>query len=80
MKKLSFLFILSILLFSCKPEYTGNPDRFKEGIFSIPAGEGYSETIIKRMDSLHIESYTKYISVTTDSGVFNKEILRTDTL
>ena len=63
-----------------KKEFTGDPDRFKEGVFSIPAGEGYSETIIKRVDSLQIEKYIKYSTISTDSGVFNKETQRIDTL
>lgn len=80
MKKTVLLFFTISLFYSCQPEFNGNPNRFKEGVFSIPAGEGYSETIIERIDSLQIESYLKYVSITTDSGVFEKEILRKDTL
>lgn len=71
---------LVLVLGACEPAFKGNPDRFKYGTFSIPAGEGYSETLIKRVDSLQIESYTKYVSVSTDSGVFEKKVKRIDTL
>lgn len=64
----------------CQSKTEGNPDRFKQGVFSIPAGEGYSETIVKRVDSLQIEEYTKYISISSDSGVYEKPVKRVDTL
>ena len=50
------------------------------GTFEIPAGKGYSKTVLTRIDSLQIEEYTKYSQITTDSGVFQKETKRIDTL
>lgn len=73
-------FILVFLVSACSQKPTGNPERFKQGTFYITAGKGYSETLIKRIDSLQIEEYSKKISVSTDSGVFEKEIKRIDTL
>jgi len=79
--KVLLFFICSIFFFSaCEPEFQGDSDRFKEGVFEIPAGKGYSKTTITRIDSLQIEEYTKFIEISTDSGVFQKEIKRIDTL
>lgn len=80
MKKYFLLISVTILSFACQTEPKGNADRFKLGVFEIPAGKGYSKTIITRVDSLQIEEYTKYVEVSTDSGSFQKEIKRVDTL
>ena len=80
MKKYATLLCLSLILFGCEPELKGNADRFKKGVFEIPAGKGYSKTIITRVDSLQIEEYTKYIEVSSDSGSYQKEVNRIDTL
>ena len=80
MKKLSLILCVSLLFLACKSEPKGDATRFKTGIFEIPAGKGYSKTKITRIDSLHIEEYTKYIEVSTDSGSFQKEEKRIDTL
>ena len=69
-----------LLLNSCKSEPKGDASRFKIGTFEIPAGKGYSKTTITRIDSLHIEEYTKYVEVSTDSGSYQKEEKRLDTL
>lgn len=84
-EKRKFYAVLYLVLFvstfiSCSPKQKGNPERFKRGTFYVPAGENYSETIIKRMDSLQVEEYTKMVSISTDSGMFEKEIKRIDTL
>ena len=50
------------------------------GVFEIPAGKGYSKTIVTRIDSLQIEEYTKFTEISTDSGVFKKENKVIDTL
>lgn len=68
-----------LLFFSCAPSMK-SAERFKEGVFEIPAGEGYEKTIITRIDSLQIEQYTKLISMTTDSGIVEKQQKRIDTL
>ncbi len=75
------LTILILLLFSsCEKENIGSADRFKLGVFEIPAGKGYSKTIVTRIDSLQIEEYTKYAEISTDSGVFQRETKKIDTL
>jgi hypothetical protein len=80
MKKVVYILVLFIAFSACAPEIKGDPDRFREGNFEIPAGDSYSKTEIKRVDSLHIEKYTKYIEVSTDSGSYVKEVPRIDTL
>ena len=74
-----FLFGLSFLL-SCSSSKDNDASRFKTGVFEIPAGKGYSKTIIKRIDSLQIEEYTKFTEISTDSGVYKKESTIIDTL
>ncbi len=54
------LFFIIGFVFSCQTNDI-NPNRFKEGTFIIPAGKGYSETIIFRKDSLQIEHYESKI-------------------
>jgi hypothetical protein len=81
-KQLRFLFLAVniFLIFSCTPEKKGDPKRFVYGTFEIPAGNGYGKTTIIRKDSLQIETYTKKVSISTDSLVSEKEIKHTDTL
>lgn len=80
MKQLFYICILMITMGACTPEIKGDPDRFKSGTFEVPGKEGIvSKTIISRQDSLQIERYTRYIEVSTDSGVFTKEDERIDT-
>ena len=80
MKKLLYFCLLLGCIGSCSPEIKGNPDRFKSGTFEVPGKEGIvSKTIITRQDSLQVEQYTRYIEVSTDSGVFTKEDERIDT-
>ena len=81
--KITTLFsILIIVLFlsSCNSKKTSNAERFKLGVFEIPAGKGYSKTIVTRVDSLQIEEYVKYNEISTDSGVFKRENKIIDTL
>lgn len=80
MKKLAYILLVTLAFAACKPEMTGDPDRFKTGTFEIPEGPGYSKTEIIRVDSLHIEKYVKYVEVSTDSSTYIKEIPRVDTL
>jgi hypothetical protein len=68
------------LLLSCNSDNNNDAERFKLGIFEIPAGKGYSKTTVKRIDSLQIEEYIKYTEISTDSGVFKKENKVIDTL
>ena len=72
----SFLFVL----LSCNTEIKDNSNRFKEGVFEIPAGDGYSKTIITRKDSLQIEEYEKIVSISNDSISGVKRIKHIDTL
>ena len=74
-----FLFGLSFLL-SCSSSKDNDASRCKTGVFEIPAGKGYSKTIVKRIDSLQIEEYTKFTEISTDSGVYKKESTIIDTL
>jgi hypothetical protein len=80
MRKFFLLLIVTIFVFACQTEPTGDPIRFQKGTFEIPAGKGYSKTIIKRIDSLQIEEYSKFIEISSDSGVYQKEVKRIDTL
>ena len=80
MRKLVVLLIVFIALYSCKSEIKDNSDQFKQGVFEIPAGEGYSKTIITRKDSLQIEEYDKIVSVSNDSTSGEKRIKHIDTL
>ena len=74
------LFSLLFVLLSCNTEIKDNSNRFKEGVFEIPAGEGYSKTIITRKDSIQIEEYEKIVSISNDSISGVKRIKHIDTL
>lgn len=78
LKILTITLLLSLL--GCNQGKIIDASRFQVGTFEIPAGKGYSKTILTRVDSLQIEEYTKYSQITTDSGVFQKETKRIDTL
>jgi len=60
MKK-AFAFLVIIGSFYACTSESMNADRFKTGTFEIPAGKGYSKTIITRTDSLQIEQYEQKI-------------------
>jgi hypothetical protein len=76
---LSLLFFLLVLL-SCNSEIKDNSKRFKEGVFEIPAGKGYSKTTITRKDSLQIEEYEKIVNLSNDSITSVKRIKNIDTI
>ena len=76
---LSLLSLLFVLL-SCNSEIKDNSKRFKEGVFEIPAGKGYSKTTITRKDSLQIEEYEKIVNLSNDSITSVKRIKNIDTL
>jgi hypothetical protein len=69
MKKYILLPLLLLALFSCKDKKSTpnsdtfelgtapDADRFKSGVFEIPAGKGYEKSIIIRKDSIQIEKY-----------------------
>lgn len=75
-----FLVLISWFFLSCRTEKKGNPERFKIGVFEIPAGDGYGRTLITRKDSLQIEEYSKKVRISNDSVTFEKEIKHIDTL
>lgn len=72
--------LLLVFIVSCKSEIKDNSDKFKKGVFEIPAGKGYSKTTITRIDSLQIEEYEKIISISNDSASGIKRIKHIDTL
>ena len=72
--------IIVLFLSSCNSKKAKDAERFKLGVFEIPAGKGYSKTIVTRVDSLQVEEYIKYTEISTDSGVFKKESKIIDTL
>ena len=74
------ILIIATVLTSCKSEFNDNSDRFKKGVFEIPAGEGYGKTTITRIDSLQIEEYEKVISIFNDSSSGVKRSKHIDTL
>ncbi|WP_405605169.1 hypothetical protein [Polaribacter sp. Asnod1-A03] len=80
MKKLLGILTIFITLVSCDSEIKDNADRFKQGVFEVPAGKGYSKTIITRIDTLQIEEYEKIVSISTDSTTSEKRIKHIDTL
>ena len=80
MQRTLLLLIISTVCVACEPTIQGNPDRFKTGVFEVPAVNGMSKSRIIRKDSIQIEKYTKLTEVTTDSGVFVKKEQKIDTL
>ncbi|QTD39252.1 hypothetical protein JL193_02220 [Polaribacter batillariae] len=81
LQSLIFIFLASFFILSaCKSEIENNSDKFKKGIFEIPAGQGYGKTIITRIDSLQIEEYDKIISISNDSTSTEKKVKHIDTL
>lgn len=74
------ILIIATVLTSCKSDFNDNSDRFKKGVFEIPAGEGYGKTTITRIDSLQIEEYEKVVSISNDSSSGVKRSKHIDTL
>ncbi|WP_397446823.1 hypothetical protein [Polaribacter sp. R77954] len=54
-----FIILSSILLFfsSCKSEFKDNSDKFKIGVFEIPAGDNFVKETIIRKDTIQISKY-----------------------
>ena len=80
MRKAINILAIFLLFYSCSTDLENNSDRFKKGVFEIPAGKGYSKTIIKRIDSLQIEEYERFVSISNDSNSGVKKIKHIDTL
>ena len=59
---LYLLFILVSLFFlSCKSDLKDNSDKFKIGVFEIPAGKNFVKETIIRKDSIQISKYGNHI-------------------
>jgi hypothetical protein len=61
-KNLEFYFFLTLVLcvysFSaCKSDFKDNSDRFKVGVFEIPAGKDFVKETIIRKDTIQISKY-----------------------
>ena len=74
------LTVYCLLFTACTSELKDNSDKFKKGVFEIPAGKSYCKTTITRIDSLQIEEYDKIISISNDSVSTEKKIKHIDTL
>ena len=57
MRNIFYLFFGILFLVSCKSEFEDNSDRFKEGVFEIPAGDDFVKETIIRKDSIQISKY-----------------------
>ena len=75
-----FSFFFFLIFSSCKSDLKDNSDRFKKGLFEIPAGDGYSKTIITRKDSIQIEEYDKIVSISNETTSGEKKVKHIDTL
>jgi len=76
MKKL-FVFIgVLFLLLACSNNQNYDPQRFKQGVFEIPAGENYGKTRILRKGSLQIEFYENSVDtlIITWKNNFNYDL------
>ncbi len=66
MRKIIFLFLSILLLFSCKEvTIVDNNNQFKTGTFEIPAGKNFVKETIIRIDSLQISKYGNKIDTMT---------------
>ena len=77
---LFYFFTFLLVLSSCQSEIKDKSDRFRKGVFEVPAGTGYSKTTITRINSLQIEEYDKIVSISNDNGTSEKRIKHIDTL
>jgi hypothetical protein len=66
MRKIIFIFLSTLLLFSCKEvAIVDNNNQFKTGTFEIPAGKNFVKETIIRKDSLQISKYGTKIDTMT---------------
>ncbi|MDP5106495.1 MAG: hypothetical protein NWQ31_10045, partial [Polaribacter sp.] len=56
-RRLVFILVGILVLTSCKSEFEDNSDRFKLGVFEIPAGKGFVKETIIRKDSIQISKH-----------------------
>ncbi|NCT09179.1 MAG: hypothetical protein GW772_03740 [Flavobacteriia bacterium] len=45
------------IFYACKSEFKDNSNRFKEGVFEIPAGDNFVKETIIRKDSIQISKH-----------------------
>ncbi|EAQ41292.1 MULTISPECIES: hypothetical protein [unclassified Polaribacter] len=57
MRNLLYFLFGVLLLSSCNSEFKDNSDKFKEGVFEIPAGDNFVKETIIRKDSIQISKY-----------------------
>lgn len=57
MKNIIYLLFGILILTTCKSEFEDNSDKFKEGVFEIPAGDNFVKETIIRKDSIQISKY-----------------------
>ena len=53
--------LFSFLFLSCNAEIKDNSDRFKKGVFEIPAGKSFVKETIIRKDSIQISKHGNHI-------------------
>lgn len=58
---LSIIFIATLIFTSCKSGVEDNSDKFKIGVFEIPAGKDFVKETIIRKDSIQISKYGEHI-------------------
>jgi len=79
--KNSLILIVSLFLLSCTSKVEkGGANRFKKGVFEIPATKSIGKTIITRTDSLQIEAYSTIHSVSEKNQIKTDSVKHIDTL
>ncbi|MDC0177197.1 hypothetical protein OAJ14_03490 [Polaribacter sp.] len=56
-----FFSLFSSLFLSCNAEIKDNSDRFKKGVFEIPAGKSFVKETIIRKDSIQISKHGNHV-------------------
>ena len=73
MKHLFFLLVVMFCVGACNERPKGREDRFKRGVFEIPAGDNFVKETIIRTDSLQISQYGNQVdtlSITWKNNFF----------
>lgn len=55
--KIFYFILIFTTIYSCNNEFKDNSDRFKNGVFEIPAGDDFVKETIIRKDSIQISKY-----------------------
>lgn len=55
--KIFYFILICTTIYSCNNEFKDNSDRFKNGVFEIPAGDDFVKETIIRKDSIQISKY-----------------------